>query len=66
MGDDEIIKEVRVVREAYGQKFGFDVAAIFRDAKSRERGRDHEIVALEPKPAEPVTADSGESKREDR
>lgn len=66
MNHDEIIKEVRSVREAYGEKFDFDVAAIFRDAKSREQERGHKTVALKPKPAEPATALSGEPKRADR
>lgn len=55
MNHDEIIKEVRSVREAYGQKFGFDISAIFRDAQSREQERNRRTVALEPKPAQTVT-----------
>jgi hypothetical protein len=38
MSQDEIIKEVRAIREAYAEQFGFDIQAIWRDAKEqRER-----------------------------
>jgi hypothetical protein len=33
MADDEIIREVRSIREAYAEEFGFDIRALFEDAK---------------------------------
>ncbi len=49
MVEDEIIKEVRAVREAYGERFGFDIRAIFRDAKEHEEKSGHKVVSLDPK-----------------
>ncbi len=55
---DEIIREVRAIREAYAARFNYDVGAIFRDAKERERQSDRPVVALEPKriPVEAASA----------
>ncbi|HEX2645089.1 MAG TPA: hypothetical protein VHU81_18970 [Thermoanaerobaculia bacterium] len=49
MPQDEIIQEVRAIREAYAEKFGFDIDALFRDAKSRERQGGRTVVELPPK-----------------
>jgi hypothetical protein len=49
MAQDEIIKEVRAIREAYGERFDFDIEAIYRDAKERQAKSDREVVSLEPK-----------------
>lgn len=49
MAQDEIMKEVRAIREAYGERFGFDIDAIYKDAKEREARSSHELVVLEPK-----------------
>lgn len=49
MAEDEIIKEVRAIREAYGERFGFDIRAIFHDAKEHEDKSGHKVVSLEPK-----------------
>jgi hypothetical protein len=53
---DEIIKEVRAIREAYGARFNFDIEAIFRDAKEREARSDRKVVSLEPKRLPKVTS----------
>lgn len=52
MDHDEIIHEVRALREAYGEQFGFDVDALYRDVKDRERKGGRRIVSLEPRPVE--------------
>ncbi len=52
---DEIIEEVRAIREAYGERFDFDIEAIFRDAKEREGKSNHKVVLLEPKRLTKVT-----------
>jgi hypothetical protein len=49
MEQDEIIKEVRSIREAYAERFDFDIQALYRDAKERERNEDRRVVSLEPK-----------------
>lgn len=56
MGQDEIIKEVRAIREAYGERFDFDIEAIYRDAKEREGQRDRKVVSLEPRRLTKVTS----------
>lgn len=57
---DEIIREVRALREAYAARFGYDVDALFRDAKAREGRAGRPVVALEPKR---ISAE-GDAKRE--
>jgi len=49
MEQDEIIREVRSNREAYAEKFGFNIRAIFEDAKRHEGESGREVVSLEPK-----------------
>ena len=46
---DDIVEEVRRVREAYGERFNFDLAAIFRDLREREIAGGREVVSL-PRP----------------
>ena len=49
MSQDEIIKEVRAIREAYAEQFGFDIQAIWLDAKEQEGKSGWLVIALEPK-----------------
>ncbi|WP_420454074.1 hypothetical protein [Rubrivirga sp.] len=52
---DEVIGDVRAVREAYAARFDYDVAALFRHARGRaERERDRPVVKREPKPVDAV------------
>lgn len=53
MGEDEIIREVRAIREAYAERFGFDIQALFADAKAREGQGGRRVVRLEPRLLEP-------------
>jgi hypothetical protein len=46
---DEVLEEVRKVREAYAARFGYDLAAIFRDLRERELASGREVVSLPPK-----------------
>ncbi len=39
MVNDEIVDEVRAVREAHAQEFGYDLRAIFADLKKSEVSR---------------------------
>jgi hypothetical protein len=50
MPQDEIIQEVRQVREAYAERFEFDIRRIYRDAKEHEGSGGREVVRLAPKP----------------
>jgi hypothetical protein len=52
MEQDEIIREVRALREEYAARFGFDIRALYRDAKKREKNSKREVVSLEPRPVE--------------
>jgi hypothetical protein len=45
---DEIIKEVRAVREAYAERFSFDIRALWQDAKKHEGDGGRQVIALEP------------------
>ena len=46
---DPIVDEIRRIREAQAAKFNFDLDAIFRDLKLKERRSDRPIVHLKPK-----------------
>jgi hypothetical protein len=49
MPQDEIIQEVRALREAYASRFNYDIRALYLDAKTREQEEGHEVVSLEPR-----------------
>ena len=49
MIQDEIIQEVRAIREAYGDRLGFDVRALYREAKEREGKSGRRVISLEPR-----------------
>jgi hypothetical protein len=51
---DDIIGEIRKFREAYAERFGFDLAAIFRDVREQERLSGRKVVSLPPKRIVPV------------
>ncbi len=46
---DDVLAEVRRIREAYGERFGFDLAAIFEDIREKEREGGHVHVTLPPR-----------------
>lgn len=58
MSQDEIIQEVRAIREAYAERFGYDLQAIYQDAKAREGQDGREVVAIQPKPARRMKRDA--------
>ena len=58
MAQDEIMKEVRAIREAYGARFGHDIGALYEDAKRRERESGREVVHLQPKRLVPAERES--------
>jgi hypothetical protein len=44
MKPDPIVEEVRKIREAHAAKFGYDLAAICKDLKSREKGASYSVI----------------------
>ena len=54
MMTDDILEEIRKVREAYGERFGFDIGAICRDLRERERASGREVVSLPPRRIVPM------------
>lgn len=49
MAQDEIIKEVRAIREAYGARLGFDIRALYNEAKQSEGKSGRPVITLEPR-----------------
>ncbi|MFY9823632.1 MAG: hypothetical protein WAM82_19785 [Thermoanaerobaculia bacterium] len=57
--EDEIVAEVRAVRDAYAQSFAYDVRAICRDLKRSQDEGNREVVRLPAKQAEPKSKHAG-------
>ena len=53
---DDILLEVRKVREAYAKEFGFDLQAIHRDLKAQEQASGRRIVSLPSRRPKPTMA----------
>ncbi len=51
---DDIVDEVRKIREAYAERFDFDLEAIFKDIKERERTSGRTYVRFAPKRIPPM------------
>ena len=49
MWKDEIVEEVRRVRDEYAAKFNYDFDAIFEDIKKQENQTKRKVVSLLPK-----------------
>jgi len=49
--NDPIVEEIRKYREQYAAKFGYDLAAICRDLRERQRACGREVVSRPPKRA---------------
>lgn len=49
MKPDPIVEAVRKAREAHAAKLGYDLAAICRDFKDREKAANHPLVRRAPK-----------------
>jgi hypothetical protein len=57
MLNDEVVNEIRAIRDAHAEKFGYDLRAIFEDLKKSEAARitgGHPFVSS-PQPA-PVSS----------
>ncbi len=44
MWEDEVVNEVRIVREAYAARFNYDLDAMYQDIKQREHVSGHKVV----------------------
>lgn len=53
MEDDDIIGRIRAYRAAHAARFGYDLEAIFADARSRQ-GKDGRVVLPPPDPYPPL------------
>ena len=51
MAKDPIVEEVRRIRDAYAARFNYDLGAIYRDLKERERRGEFCVVYRRPRPA---------------
>jgi hypothetical protein len=54
MWEDEIVAEVRRVRESHAERFDYNLNAIYHDLKKQEKESKRELVSLPSKPAIPV------------
>jgi hypothetical protein len=54
MNPDPIVEEVRAAREAYARGFDFDLRAICRDLREREREGGHDLVTFPPRRPVPL------------
>lgn len=54
---DDILLEVRTVREAYAKQFGYDLEAIHRDLKALEQASGRRVISLPPRRPKPATTD---------
>jgi hypothetical protein len=57
--EDEIVAEVRAVRDAYAQRFAYDVRAIGRDLKRSQDEGNRTVVRLPAKQVEPKSRRAG-------
>ncbi len=53
---DDILLEVRRIREAYAEQFAFDLEAIHRDLKTQEQAGGRRVVSLAPRRPKPALA----------
>ena len=53
MTKDEIVDQVRQVRERQAARFNYDLKAIAADVRKRQGNSGHPVVSLAPKPKKP-------------
>jgi hypothetical protein len=51
---DEIVDQVRRVRERQAAKFNYDLKSIVADARKRQKDSGHQVVSFAPKPKKSV------------
>ena len=52
MNDDDIIREVRTIREQLAAQHAYDVHALFAAARERQQESERKVVKLVPRPLE--------------
>ncbi len=52
MSRDAIVEEVRSQRDAYAQRFNYDLQAIVRDLRDQQKKGDRKVVSFPPRPVE--------------
>jgi hypothetical protein len=57
IAQDDPIFELRAIREKRAERFGFDIRALYYDAKKREAEEKREVVLREPRRLDPETED---------
>jgi hypothetical protein len=63
MTKDPIVEEVRRVRRQYAARFKFDLDAIYRDLKEREKKGEFKVIYRTPRRVPPIARQRGESVR---
>ncbi len=51
---DDVLLEVRRIREAYAKEFGYDLLAIHRDLKEQEQASGRQVVSMPPRRPRPA------------
>ena len=54
MMKDEIVDQVRQVRELHAAKFNYDLKAIVADARKRQKNSGHTVASFASKPRKPA------------
>ena len=57
MWEDEIVEEVRKARDEYAARFNYDLDAIYKDLKEKEKHSRRKFVSLPPKKPELLPTD---------
>ncbi|HUT13832.1 MAG TPA: hypothetical protein VMY42_25310 [Thermoguttaceae bacterium] len=52
---DPIVEEVRKARDEYARRFNYDLDAICRDLRERQKKSKHKVVSFPPKRVKPKT-----------
>ncbi len=47
---DKIVEEIRRIRDEHAAKFNYDLDAIYKDLKQKEKACGRKVVSLPPKP----------------
>jgi hypothetical protein len=49
MWNDEIVEEIRRMRDEYAARFNYDLVMIYDDLKEQQTHTEHKIISLPPK-----------------
>jgi hypothetical protein len=52
--EDDVIEKIRSIREAYAERFNYDITSLFRHACDRVKNSEWKIVKRRPKPVEKI------------